>query len=129
MITYSEKDRIMMKPATIYIATLLLLFLAPPANAQTEPASANPAAATSGTEPSAPGQTAVVVDEEAGVIRFLIDGEPVAMLSKEGLTVAGEVRYSGILTDSGAEFVRDIVKAGGREAAILKRKKEKADAQ
>jgi len=50
--------------------------------------------------PAAP--TEVQVDEEAGVIRFVVDGETVATIDRNGLTVEGDVRFTGTLVDIGA---------------------------
>lgn len=54
-------------------------------------------------EPTAPptAPTEVRVDEEAGVIRFVVQGETVATIDQNGLSVSGNLDYSGYLVDSG----------------------------
>ena len=44
---------------------------------------------------------AMVVDEEAGIIRFFIDGEEKASLDATGLHVNGSITYSGTVRDIG----------------------------
>jgi hypothetical protein len=45
--------------------------------------------------------TEIRVDEEAGVIRFVVDGKTIATIDKSGLTVEGDVRYTGATHDVG----------------------------
>lgn len=54
-------------------------------------------------EPTAPptAPTEVRVDEEAGVIRFVVQGETVATIDQNGLTIEGDVRYTGVVQDVG----------------------------
>jgi len=44
----------------------------------------------------------IVADQEAGAVRFVIDGEEVARLDASGLHVRESVSYGGVLTDYGA---------------------------
>lgn len=48
------------------------------------------------------GKTAVIVDQERGVIRFLIEGQEKAFLDASGLHVNGDITYTGTIKDSGA---------------------------
>ena len=45
--------------------------------------------------------TEVQVDKEAGVIRFVVDGKTVATIDRSGLTVVGDVCYTGMMADIG----------------------------
>lgn len=49
----------------------------------------------------------VVEDQQAGAFLFMIDGQEAARIDKDGLTVAGDVEYSGTLTDTGAGITSD----------------------
>lgn len=60
---------------------------APPAFAQEQAAQAQPAA------------TRIEVDEQAGVIRFFIEGEERAALDAKGLHVNGDVEFTGSTKD------------------------------
>lgn len=44
----------------------------------------------------------IVEDDATGAIRFVIDGKEVGRIDAEGLYVAGDVAYTGIITDIGA---------------------------
>lgn len=87
-----------MDKRTWLLCTVAALFLAPAAFAETKSVSATPEAA-----PRLGGEkTAVVVDQERGVIRFLIEGQEKAFLDASGLHVNGDVAYTGTIKDSGA---------------------------
>ncbi len=45
--------------------------------------------------------TAVIVDEEAKAVRIVIDGKDVAVISAAGVSVSGDITYSGTLADTG----------------------------
>jgi hypothetical protein len=63
-------------------------------------AAASPVMAEEPAAQSAPA-TEVVVDKEAGVIRFVVDGKTIATIDKDGLAVEGDVRYTGAMHDIG----------------------------
>lgn len=48
-------------------------------------------------------KTLVVADEEAGVIRFIINGEEQARLTEEGLQVRGDIVFGGMMRDAGGD--------------------------
>lgn len=75
-----------------------LLLAIPAALAATKSVSATPETAFR----LGDGKTAVVVDQERGVIRFLIEGQEKAFLDAGGLRVNGDVTYTGTIKDSGA---------------------------
>ncbi|WP_437186783.1 hypothetical protein SH668x_000141 [Planctomicrobium sp. SH668] len=50
--------------------------------------------------------TRIEVDDHSGTIRFLIDGQPVALLDRDGLTIANDVQYGGLSIDLGEELAR-----------------------
>lgn len=76
----------------LYSVLLLSLFIAPAANAQTAADDKAPAdAAQSEVAP----RTAIVPDEENGVIRFYIDGEEIGRFAADGLHVRGDVGFTG----------------------------------
>lgn len=45
-------------------------------------------------------QTQIVTDEQAGVVRVLIKGREVLVIDENGLTVQGNIAYSGNITDT-----------------------------
>ncbi|MGE0061424.1 MAG: hypothetical protein AB7T86_05025 [Xanthobacteraceae bacterium] len=45
--------------------------------------------------------TQVLVDEDAGIIRFLIDGEEVGRFTAKGLEVRDDILFGGVITDQG----------------------------
>lgn len=49
-----------------------------------------------------PARAAVVSDEGARVVRIVIDGVDIARFDAHGLQVAGDLSYSGTITDNGA---------------------------
>jgi hypothetical protein len=61
------------------------------------------ARAETGTNAAQPAaiRAAVVADEQAGVIRFYIDGQELMRLDADGLHVREDVEYGGALTDTG----------------------------
>ena len=65
--------------------------------------SVSPPAGENATTASAihPTQTAVLADQDAGVIRFIIEGREAARLDAAGLHVRGNIDYGGTLKDSG----------------------------
>jgi hypothetical protein len=85
-----------MKRTTI-LASTLAVFL-------TLPAYAEDAATTSGEAATkTPAKRAeLIVDEQAGVIKFVIDGVEKARIDEIGLHVAGDVAYTGTLADTNA---------------------------
>lgn len=53
----------------------------------------------------APGsRTAIIEDQAAGIIRFVIDGQEVAQLDSHGLHVRENIEFGGILTDAGTAY-------------------------
>ena len=54
-------------------------------------------------EPATPttAATEVQVDEEAAVIRFVVDGKTIATIDQSGLTIEGDLRYTGVTHDVG----------------------------
>lgn len=46
--------------------------------------------------------TRIDVDQEAGNIRFFINGKEAARLNEEGLFVRGKISYGGVLHDRGS---------------------------
>ena len=82
------------------LAALMLAFLASgPAFAEDPPA---PVPYQLGNE-----NTAVVVDEEAGVIRFFIKGKEMALIDETGLHVREEINFGATLTDYGTAAFDD----------------------
>lgn len=60
----------------------------------------------------------IEVDQKAKTFTFIIDGEPVAMLDRNGLQIVEHLSYGGMLTDKGRESARrDIQREvqGGRD--------------
>ena len=54
---------------------------------------------------------AIIADQEAGAVRFVIDGKEVARLDASGLHVREDISYGGALTDYGTSgFVEHIAK-------------------
>jgi hypothetical protein len=51
-----------------------------------------------------PHSTAVVADDESGVIRFMVDGRERAWIDATGFYIHGDVTYAGALTDTGDAF-------------------------
>ena len=52
---------------------------------------------------AAPAERVVMtLDQEAGALRVVIDGDEVARLDAGGLTVEGDLTYSGMITDGPA---------------------------
>lgn len=88
---------------------LCALALSSPVHAQQREAAAD------ATEPFA---TRIVVDEEANVIRFFIDGKEKARLNADGLQVRENLNYGGNLTDYGPSGFDDQV--GMKEYERLK---------
>lgn len=43
----------------------------------------------------------LVVDEQNGAVRILIDGRPIVIIDKDGLHVRESINYGGTLTDYG----------------------------
>lgn len=64
-----------------------------------------------------PEKTAVVVDEDAGVIRFFIDGQEKMRLDAAGLHVRENIDYGGMITDYGRSGFDD--RAGWKEYELL----------
>jgi len=50
--------------------------------------------------------TRIDVDPQTGTIRFIVNGEPVALIDRDGLTIAHNVRYGGLSIDLGEEQAR-----------------------
>ena len=50
---------------------------------------------------SGDGKTQVVTDEQAHVVRVIIDGKEVLTIDAKGLHVNGNVEYSGTIRDTG----------------------------
>lgn len=44
----------------------------------------------------------IIADQEAGAVRIVIDGQPVAIIDATGLHVRGSVSYGGTMTDYGS---------------------------
>lgn len=51
--------------------------------------------------------TRIAVDEEAGVIRFIIDGEEQARLTSDGMLVRGNIIYGGTIRDGGPQAMTE----------------------
>jgi phage baseplate assembly protein gpV len=45
----------------------------------------------------------IITDQEAGAVRIVIDGRGVATIDADGLHVAGNLSYTGTLTDTGGQ--------------------------
>lgn len=45
----------------------------------------------------------IVVDEEAGTVRIVIDGKAVVVVDAKGLHVEGDVTFTGVTRDAGFE--------------------------
>ncbi|WP_437207061.1 hypothetical protein [Planctomicrobium sp. SH664] len=50
--------------------------------------------------------TRIDVDAQKGTIRFIVNGQPVALIDTDGLTIAHNVRYGGLSIDLGEELAR-----------------------
>lgn len=50
--------------------------------------------------------TRIEVDETSHVIRFIVNGQPVAMIDSEGLHVVQDIEYGGTISDVDGENVR-----------------------
>ncbi|WP_437207103.1 hypothetical protein [Planctomicrobium sp. SH664] len=50
--------------------------------------------------------TRIDVDPQTGTIRFIVNGESVALINNDGLTIAHNVRYGGLSIDLGEELAR-----------------------
>ncbi len=72
---------------------LAISLLALTATAQA--AETKPAPAPAGQQPA----TRIETDQKAGIIRFIVNGKEVARLDANGLTVRGNIAYTGTLTD------------------------------
>jgi len=93
----------------LFIAVLLLM-LSNPVHAQESSAVSAEAGATF----TASGDTRIELDEQAGVIRFFIDGQQRAFLDADGLHVRDALDYGGVLVDVGkAAFDRRAVESRG----------------
>jgi hypothetical protein len=55
----------------------------------------------SGTEPT--DRVEIIPDQDAGAVRILIDGREVATIDADGLHVAGNIAYTGNITDTGGQ--------------------------
>ena len=49
-------------------------------------------------------KTKVIVDEDAGVIRFIINGKEAAQINANGLSIRDNFEYGGTLLDMGDEY-------------------------
>lgn len=79
----------------LLLAIALAFTLAHPAFAQTpESASEKP-------------RTAVIADDEAGVLHFMIDGREMMRLDADGLRVRGDVKYGRRIIDAGDTVLDD----------------------
>ena len=45
--------------------------------------------------------TRIEVDQKAGVVRIMIDGTEAAKIARDGLHVADDISYGGMITDAG----------------------------
>jgi hypothetical protein len=45
----------------------------------------------------------ILTDQDAGAVRIVIDGRDVATIDADGLHVAGNIAYTGIITDTGGQ--------------------------
>lgn len=52
-------------------------------------------------------RAAVVTDEAAGMIRFVIDGQTIAAFTREGLVVVKDIAHGGTLQDIGVENAKN----------------------
>lgn len=52
-------------------------------------------------------RTALIVDTERGVIRFVIEGEEMGLIDREGLYIRDHISFGGTLTDTGRITVKD----------------------
>jgi len=63
-------------------------------------------------------KAALVVDDETGTIRFLINGEEKAFLDESGLHVRESINYGRNLTDYGPSGFDESVKERSKEAGL-----------
>lgn len=56
-----------------------------------------------------PEPTRIETNREAGTFTFIVDGKPVAKLSKDDLFILGNITYGGVLTDAGEDHVRKAI--------------------
>lgn len=98
----------------VFVTRLLVasLFLSIPCSARAQDAATDPAA----TAPAAMPRAAVIADEEAGVIRFIIDGEEVARINDTGLHVRENVNFGGVAVDYGTNGFEGRLGNGGADA-------------
>lgn len=54
-------------------------------------------------ESASASKTEIITDEEAGVIRFMIDGKETMRLDESGLHVRENISYGGSITDDGPD--------------------------
>lgn len=75
-----------------FLFVLFVLLLPLPAAAQD---------AATAIESQDPPATRIEADADAGVIRFIVKGEPVAVMDETGLHIRENVSYGGIMKDYG----------------------------
>lgn len=78
-----------------------------PASAQESPSSEITHPVSASANDSAAATTDVVVDEEAGTVRVLINGREMVLIDHEGLHVKGDVSFNGMLVDTGGRAEPD----------------------
>lgn len=44
----------------------------------------------------------IVEDQQAGVVRILIDGRPVVVINESGVRIVGDIEYTGSISDIGS---------------------------
>lgn len=109
----------------IFFTLIMCLFIAPSTNAQearngyllkggqAPTAPADEKGSTASTKSKALTRTAVVADEEAGVIRFFIDGKEMGRFDAQGLHVRDDLVYGSELSQMP---YTDQADSGGNEA-------------
>lgn len=61
--------------------------------------------------------TKIIADQDKGTITFIIDGEAVAQINRDGLHVVESINYGGVLTDTGSAYAQKVIAQGGEEQA------------
>jgi hypothetical protein len=94
-----------MRPYIISLLALFISFIALAAAASQDSRAANET-------------TRIETDQQANMIRIIIDGQERAVIDADGLHVNGDIDYSGTLTDTGGVgFDRHVIENGEKRDA------------
>jgi len=58
--------------------------------------------------------TRIEVDQDANVIRIIIEGHEVAQFTSSGLLVPGDINFGGTIRDGGGEQIKQEMKANSK---------------